>query len=218
MLIADSQRLPVVVLISGSGSNLQALIDAAAAADYPARICAVISNRPDAAGLLRATQAGIPTHIVDHGQFPDRRSFELALEKVIDRYQPGLVALAGFMRILTPDFVHHYLGRMLNIHPSLLPNFTGLNTHQRVLDSGAHEHGASVHFVTPDLDGGPVVIRAHVPIHSGDDAQTLTARVLTEEHLIYPEAVKWFAQGRLKLVAHQALLDGQPITQLEKHY
>lgn len=214
----ERQRLPVVVLISGSGSNLQALIDAAAAADYPARICAVISNRPAAGGLARAKQAGIPTHVIDHCQFPDRRSFELALEKIIDRYQPGLVVLAGFMRILTPDFVHHYLGRMLNIHPSLLPNFTGLNTHQRALDSGVKTHGASVHFVTADLDGGPVVIRAQVPIHSEDTAQALAARVLIEEHKIYPQAVKWFAQGRLKLVAQQALLDGQPIDQLEKQY
>ncbi|MBI3773601.1 MAG: phosphoribosylglycinamide formyltransferase [Gammaproteobacteria bacterium] len=218
MTTASAQRLPVVVLISGSGSNLQALIDATAAADYPARICAVISNRPEAGGLVRAKRAGIPSHVIDHRQFPDRRSFELALEKSIDSYQPGLVALAGFMRILTPDFVNHYLGRMLNIHPSLLPNFTGLNTHRRALDSGAAVHGASIHFVTPDLDGGPVVIRAQVPIHSGDDAQTLAARVLIEEHRIYPEAVKWFAQGRLRLDDHQALLDGQPVAQLEKHY
>lgn len=218
MPTGNTERLPIVVLISGSGSNLQALIDAASHADYPARICAVISNRPDAGGLIRAERAGIPTHVVDHTRFAERRDFERAMETIIDRYHPGLVALAGFMRILTPEFVSHYLGRMLNIHPSLLPNFQGLNTHQRALDSGVSEHGVSVHFVTPDLDGGPVVIRAIVPIQSGDTAQTLAARVLLEEHRIYPQAVKWFAQGRLQLVDHQALLDGRLVAQLEKHH
>ena len=209
--------LPVVVLISGNGSNLQALIDTFNSDDAPARICAVISNRPQAYGLERAQRAGIPTHVIDHQRYSDRPDFEQALQTVIDDYHPGLVVLAGFMRILTERFVNHYLGRMVNIHPSLLPNFQGLDTHQRALDSGLAQHGASVHFVTPELDGGPVIMRAPVTIKPGDDAQTLAARVLREEHRIYPEVVRLFAGGRVRLDDNQALLDGIAVPQLSKH-
>ncbi len=212
----QSAPLPLVVLISGSGSNLQAIVDACATQQINAYIAAVISSRPDAYGLQRADAAGIATHIVDHHNYPDRRSFDAELENIIDSYPPGLVVLAGFMRILTAEFVNHYLGRMMNIHPSLLPNLPGLNTHQRALDAGAHIHGVSVHFVTPELDGGPVVIRAEVKIEHGDDAEKLAAKVLKEEHRIYPEAIGWYADGRLRLENHQALLDGSPVKQIKK--
>ncbi len=214
--MAQSSRtpLPVVVLISGSGSNLQAIIDAERRREIEIEIKAVISNRPGVLGLERAERAGIETRVIDHKEYADRRSFDTALAQAIDRYQPGLVVLAGFMRILTPEFVEHYLGRMLNIHPSLLPSFQGLNTHQRALDAGVAEHGVSVHFVTPELDGGPVVARASVPVRADDSAETLAARVLKEEHRIYPEAIGLFASGRLTLKNSEALLDGHPIAQL----
>jgi len=186
-----------LVLISGSGSNLQALIDAQA--HWPYRICAVISNEPDAFGLTRARRAEIHTEVLSHRGFPDRESYDLALAGVIDRHAPDLVVLAGFMRILTPGLVSRYAGRMLNIHPSLLPKFRGLHTHQRALEAGETEHGASVHFVTAELDGGPVILQARVPVLPGDDPETLAARVLTQEHRLYPTVVGWFAQGRLRL-------------------
>ncbi len=210
--------LPVVVLISGSGSNLQAIIDACAKQKINAEIKAVISNRADAYGLQRAQAAGIATYTVNHKEFADRRSFDIELEKIIDSHSPGLVVLAGFMRILTPEFVNHYLGRMINIHPSLLPNFQGLNTHQRAIDANAPEHGVSVHFVTPELDGGPVIIRAAVPIASDDTAESLAKKVQKEEHRIYPTAVGWFADKRLKLENNLALLDNTPIEQLKKTF
>jgi len=210
--------LPLVVLISGNGSNLQAIIDACAAGSINAEIKAVISNRADAFGLQRAEQADIPTHVLEHRLFKDRQAFDSALSELIDRYRPGLVVLAGFMRILTPEFVNHYCGRMLNIHPSLLPDFQGLNTHQRALEAGAKEHGVSIHFVTPELDGGPVVNRASVSIQPDDDAETLAKRVQAQEHRLYPEAISWFAEGRLKLVGDQAILDGEPVPQLDKTY
>lgn len=213
-----SPPLPLVVLISGSGSNLQAIMDACAKGEINAEVRAVISNRPDAYGLERARAAGITTHLLDHRNFEGRRSFETELERLIDSYNPGLVVLAGFMRILTPEFVNRYLGRLINIHPSLLPNFQGLNTHQRAIDAGAREHGVSVHFVTPELDGGPVILRAVVPVQQGDDAESLAQRVLTQEHLIYPQAIGWFAAGRLRLGAGGALLDNQPVKQLEKSF
>lgn len=211
-----SAPLPLVILISGSGSNLRAIIDACGRQQINANIAAVISNRPDAYGLKHAETASIATHVVNHRDYPDRRSFDAELENIIDGYKPGLVVLAGFMRILTPEFVNHYLGRMVNIHPSLLPSFQGLNTHQRALDAGADKHGVSVHFVTPELDGGPVIIRAEVPVETGDNAKKLAAKVLKEEHRIYPEAIGWYADGRLQLENNQALLDGQPIKQFEK--
>ncbi len=193
----DAQPLRVLVLISGSGSNLQALIDAQA--DAPYRIVAVISNVADAFGLERARRAGIPAEVLSHRAYADRAAYDQALVDLIDRYEPGLVVLAGFMRILTPGFVARYAGRMMNIHPSLLPKFRGLHTHQRALDAGESEHGASVHFVTDELDGGPLIVQARIPVLPGDNAETLAARVLTREHRIYPLAVRWFAEGRLGL-------------------
>lgn len=208
-----SSPLPLVVLISGGGSNLQAIIDAIAAGTLAAEIRAVISNRADAFGLERARRAGIPVEVINHRDYADRRAFDQALAQRIDSHAPALVVLAGFMRILTPEFVEHYRGRMLNIHPSLLPAFTGLNTHARALEAGVREHGCSVHFVTPELDGGPVIIRAAVPVLEGDTAETLAARVLEQEHRIYPQAIRWFAEGRLRLEANQVLLDNQVVTQ-----
>jgi phosphoribosylglycinamide formyltransferase 1 len=194
----DGERLRVVALISGSGSNLQALIDQEAAG-LPFEIVAVISNRPDAFGLERARRSGIPAELLDHRDYAGREPYEADLQVLIDRYAPDLVVLAGFMRILTPGLVEHYKGRMLNIHPSLLPKFRGLHTHQRALDAQEREHGASVHFVTAELDGGPVIIQARIPIDPNEDAATLAARVLKQEHVIYPQAVRWFAEGRLRL-------------------
>ncbi|MEW8507614.1 MAG: phosphoribosylglycinamide formyltransferase [Candidatus Thiodiazotropha sp.] len=193
--------LPVVVLISGSGTNLQAIIDGAKN-HLPIEIRAVISNRPKVHGLQRAEQAGIETAVLDHKAFPDRDSYDQALMDLIDTYDPGLIALAGFMRILTPALVRHYAGRMLNIHPSLLPKYTGLHTHQRVLDAGDSLHGATIHFVTEELDGGPSVVQAQVPVLAEDDADTLAARVLQKEHKIYPLAIRWFAENRLQLDAN----------------
>jgi phosphoribosylglycinamide formyltransferase-1 len=204
--------LPVVVLISGGGTNLQALIDAAAAGQ-PFTIAGVVSNRPDAFGLTRAARAGIPTAIVDHTAYDDRESFEAALAERVDRFAPQLVCLAGFMRILTPGFVGHYRGRMLNIHPSLLPRYRGLHTHQRAIDAGDAEHGATVHFVTEELDGGPRIVRARVPVRPDDTAEVLAARVLEQEHRIYPLAVRWFAEGRLRLGPAGAELDGRVLAE-----
>ncbi|WP_161866986.1 phosphoribosylglycinamide formyltransferase [Pseudomonas yangonensis] len=201
----------VVVLISGSGSNLQALIDSVARDGNPARIAAVISNRADAYGLQRAKQAGIATELLDHKQFDGREAFDAALIQAIDAHQPDLVVLAGFMRILTPGFVQHYAGRLLNIHPSLLPRYKGLHTHQRALEAGDSEHGCSVHFVTEELDGGPLVVQAVLPVMAGDTAESLASRVHRQEHQIYPLAVRWFAEGRLRLDAQGAMLDGQPL-------
>ena len=206
----------VVVLISGSGSNLQALIDdvqadADSSKSSPARIAAVISNRADAYGLQRAQQAGITTQVLDHKQFDGREAFDAALVEAIDAFNPQLVVLAGFMRILSPAFVRHYAGRLLNIHPSLLPKYKGLHTHQRALDAGDHEHGCSVHFVTEELDGGPLVVQAVIAVQSDDSPTSLAQRVHQQEHRIYPLAVRWFAEGRLRLAAQGALLDGQAL-------
>lgn len=204
-------KIRTVVLISGSGSNLQALIDACSYPDFPAQIVAVISNRPDAFGLHRAQQQGIPTAVLDHRPFATREAFDAELQSVIDGYAPDLVVLAGFMRILTPALVTHYLGRMLNIHPSLLPLYPGLHTHRRALEAGDREHGATVHFVTPELDGGPPVVQASVPIEAGDSEETLAKRVLTREHMIYPLAVRWFAEGKLVLKDGRALFEDRAI-------
>jgi phosphoribosylglycinamide formyltransferase-1 len=202
------EKLPLVALISGRGSNLKAIIDAA---DPLLEIRAVISNRPQAKGLLYAQQAGIANEVLDHTLFKSRIDFESALQTRIDYYQPKLLILAGFMRILSPKFVAHYQNRFFNIHPSLLPAFRGLQTHKRVLESGMKEHGASVHFVTEDLDAGPVIIQARIPVLPNDNEESLAARVLQEEHRIYPQAIHWFAQGRLQLQGQRALLDGNPI-------
>lgn len=204
-----SATCDVVVLLSGTGSNLQALIDSTRTGDSPARIAAVISNRSDAYGLQRAREAGIATRTLDHKTFEGREAFDSALVELIDAFNPKLVVLAGFMRILSADFVRHYAGRLLNIHPSLLPKYKGMHTHQRALDAGDSEHGCSVHFVTEELDGGPLVVQAVVPVESDDSAQTLAQRVHTQEHRIYPLAVRWFAEGRLILGKQGALLDGQ---------
>lgn len=199
----------VVVLLSGTGSNLQALIDSDDVKGSPATLRAVISNRADAYGLQRAKDAGISTRVMDHTAFEGREAFDAALIEVIDTFKPHLVILAGFMRILSADFVRHYQGRLLNIHPSLLPKYKGLHTHQRALDAGDREHGCSVHFVTEELDGGPLVVQAVIPVESDDSAHSLAQRVHAQEHRIYPLAVRWFAEGRLSLDEQGALLDGQ---------
>jgi phosphoribosylglycinamide formyltransferase-1 len=199
---------PVVILISGRGSNFKAILDATRAGQLPVDIRAVISNNPDATGLAHARSAGLHTEIIDHRAYPERDRFDQALMTAIDAHAPRLVVLAGFMRILGGEFIRHYAGRLLNIHPSLLPAFKGLNTHARALAAGVKEHGASVHFVTNDLDGGPVIVQAHVPVHSGDTPEILEARVLVEEHRIYPLAIRWFVEGRLSVRQGQVLLDG----------
>ena len=198
----------VVVLISGSGSNLQALIDSQGPTN-PMRIVAVISNRADSYGLERARAAGIPTRVLSHRDYADREAFDSALVEAVDAYGPDVVVLAGFMRILTAGFVRHYRGRLLNIHPSLLPRHKGLDTHRRALEAGDPEHGCSVHFVTEELDGGPVALQAGVPIAPGESLDALVERVHQQEHLIYPLAVRWFAEGRLRLAEQGAMLDGQ---------
>lgn len=199
----------IVVLISGSGTNLQALIDACNSADYPGNIVGVISNKADAYGLTRAQQADIPALALSHKAFDSRESYDQALIEKIDAFSPDLIVLAGFMRILTPDFVQHFHGKLLNIHPSLLPKYQGLNTHQRAIDAGDSEHGVSVHFVTEELDGGPVILQAKVPVFEQDTAEELAARVHEQEHRIYPLVVKWFGQNRLNMTNEQAVLDGQ---------
>ena len=204
---AQPAQCQVVVLISGNGSNLQALIDAAVTASF--NISAVISNNPDAYGLQRAGRANIPAVVVNHRAFASREQFDLAMMQAIDSIGPDLIVLAGFMRILGGKFVSHYQGRILNIHPSLLPKYPGLNTHQRALDAGDKEHGASIHFVTDDLDGGPVVTGERVAVLDSDDAESLAARVLEKEHIIYPRVVSWYADGRLRMARGKAVLDNQ---------
>ncbi len=199
----------VVVLVSGRGSNLQAIINAITHGELAADIRAVISSEPDAPALARARAAGIPTHVVNHRDFPARDQFDQALMQRIEAYQPQLVVLAGFMRILGKAFIDRYTGRLINIHPSLLPAFPGLNTHARALQSGATYHGASVHFVTHAVDGGPVIIQAAVPVLPDDVPETLAERVLMEEHRIYPKAIGWFLAGRLSVENGCVLLDGQ---------
>ncbi len=203
----------IVVLISGSGTNLQALINACKLNDYPGEIVAVISNKAQAYGLERAKLASIPQLAVEHKNFSSRELYDQALVEAIDTYQPDLVVLAGFMRILTPDFVQHYQGKLINIHPSLLPKYQGLNTHQRALDAGDEEHGVSVHFVTEELDGGPVILQAKVPIFEGDIADDLASRVHEQEHRIYPLVVKWFCQNRLVMDKDKVLLDNQVLSE-----
>jgi len=207
--VKSSTTKKLVILISGSGSNLQAFIDATQNHSLPATIEVVISNRPGVKGLERATKAGIRTELIDHKSFHDRDAFDRALMTLIDRYQPDAVILAGFMRILGTEFVNHYLGRLFNIHPSLLPRHPGLHTHQSAIAAGDKEHGATVHFVVPALDAGPAVIQTRVPVYPDDDADTLAKRVLEQEHLIYPLGVKWFCENRLVLTDNGATLDGK---------
>jgi phosphoribosylglycinamide formyltransferase-1 len=189
----------IVILISGRGSNMEAVVRAAQAEQWPARIAAVISNKADAKGLEFAASHGIPTAVVSNKDYPSREAFDAALQEVIDGFSPDLVVLAGFMRILTPGFVAHYENRMLNIHPSLLPLFPGLHTHEQALASGAATHGATVHFVTAELDHGPVVDQVSVPVLPGDTADGLAARVLEQEWIMYPRAIRWFVEGRLRV-------------------
>lgn len=190
----------IVILISGRGSNMEALVHAARKEQWPARIAAVISNKADAGGLAFAKQHGIPTAVVSNKEYTTREAFDAALREVVDSFAPDLVVLAGFMRILTPGFVEHYAGRMLNIHPSLLPLFPGLHTHQQALDAGVTRHGATVHFVTAELDHGPSVVQAEIEIVPGDTPDILAARLLVQEHQLYPRAVRLFVEDRLSIV------------------
>ena len=205
------RSLRLVVLISGRGSNLQAILDQSISGELPAEIVAVISNQPGVYGLERARQAGVPALELDHRNFSDRPGFEAALIELIDRYQPDLVILAGFMRMLTAGFTDYYQGRLLNIHPSLLPKFRGLHTHERAIAAGETEHGATIHFVTAELDGGPLIVQTRVPVLPDDDPDSLAARVLAQEHRLYPQAIRWIAEGRLKLEGEQVWFDGRPL-------
>ena len=207
------QKIRLVVLISGRGSNLQAILDQAVSGELPVEVAAVVSNRPGVHGLERARQASVPALELDHKNFADRPEFEAALIETIDHRHPDLVVLAGFLRVLTAGFTEHYRGRLLNIHPSLLPKFRGLHTHERAIAAGETEHGASIHFVTAELDGGPVIVQARVPVLPGDDSDALAARVLEQEHRLYPLAIRWFAEQRLRLEGEQVWFDGQPLVE-----
>lgn len=209
--IQSSVTKRLVILVSGGGSNLQSLIDGCESGEINASVSAVISNNPDAGGLERAAKAGIPNVAIDHRAFDSRESFDLALSELIDSFAPDLVILAGFMRILTPTFVDHYLGRMMNIHPSLLPAYPGLHTHRRAIEAGDKQGGATVHFVTPELDGGPSIIQAQVDIESSDNENSLASKVLAFEHKIYPQAVQWFCDNRLAMDNDGVRLDKNPI-------
>ncbi|AKG67715.1 TPA: phosphoribosylglycinamide formyltransferase [Serratia fonticola] len=202
----------IVVLVSGQGSNLQALIDACQQGRIAATIVAVFSNNAQAYGLQRAEEAGIAAQALDAKDFADREAFDAALAQAIDQYQPDLVVLAGYMRILSNAFVQHYAGRMLNIHPSLLPKYPGLHTHRQAIDNGDAEHGTSVHFVTEQLDGGPVILQAKVPIFPGDEEDEVIERVQTQEHTLYPLVVSWFIEGRLAMRDNAAWLDGERLS------
>ena len=200
------QQCCVVVLISGNGNNLQALIDASSDSGYT--ISHVISNNPDAFGLERAKRCGISSSVLNHQDFGTRSEFDSALQQAIDDQSPKLVVLAGFMRILGSEIVKNFSGKMLNIHPSLLPKYPGINTHQRALDAGDREHGATVHFVTEELDGGPLIAQGRIPVNANETAQELAARVLIREQMLYPAVVSWFASGRLYLKQDQVVMDG----------
>ena len=204
----------IVVLISGGGTNLQAIIDACTESNYPAEIVGVVSNKADAYGLTRAQNSDITAVTLSHKDFASREDYDQALIKEIDCFDADLIVLAGFMRILTPSFVQHFQGKLLNIHPSLLPKYQGLNTHQRAIDAGDDVHGVSVHFVTEELDGGPVILQAKVPVFEGDTGDDLAARVHEQEHRIYPLVVKWFTEKRLSMQGENAVLDGNilPVT------
>lgn len=201
----------LVVLISGSGSNLQAIINAVNKKEIDATIAAVISNKPAVKGLERAARANIKPIVIDNTGFSDRKAFDTALINQVNELEPDLVVLAGFMRILSDDFINQYKNRILNIHPSLLPEFKGLNTHRRVIEAGKSIHGASVHFVSNELDSGPVVIQAEVSVLTDDNETSLAERVLEQEHIIYPTAIKWFFEGRLALINNQVHLDNKPV-------
>src|SRR5690349_14944365 len=199
------------ILISGRGSNMAALVAAARQPDYPAEIALVVSNRPKAAGLTAAVEAGIPTAIIDHARFDkDREGFERALQSELEAQRIEIVCLAGFMRLLTPWFVTQWQGRLINIHPALLPAFKGLDTHARALQAGVAEHGATVHFVVPEMDSGPIIAQGSVPVHPGDTEALLAARVLAVEHRIYPQALRLVAEGRVAIDGGRCLIDGRP--------
>lgn len=206
----------LVVLVSGQGSNLQAILDGCQQGQIRASVAAVFSNKSDAYGLTRAREAGVPAHALAASQFADREAFDKQLMLEIDAYAPDLVVLAGYMRILSPQFVQHYAGRMLNIHPSLLPKYPGLHTHRQAIENGDEEHGTSVHFVTEQLDGGPVILQAKVPVFAGDTEDEVNARVQYQEHAIYPLVVSWFVEGRLEMKDDAAWLDGEKLP-LEGH-
>lgn len=207
MTAEPEKKCRVAVLISGRGSNMASLIEAAKAPDYPAEIALVLSNRPEAPGLARAAEAGIAAAVVDHRTHPEREAFERALDRALEEHRIELLCLAGFMRILTPWFIGRWLGRMLNVHPSLLPLFKGLHTHRRALDEGVRIHGCTVHFVTPELDSGPIVAQAAVPVLPSDTEESLAARVLAQEHAIYPLALGLVAGGRVRLQEGRVELD-----------
>ena len=211
-MLSSLNTKSIVVLISGNGSNLQALIDHIEQGKIAGRVTAVIANQADAFGLQRAKDAGIPAIYIDHKAFASREQFDQQMCQAIDEYAPDLIVLAGFMRILSTQFVQHYQGRMLNIHPSLLPKYKGLNTHQRAIDQGDTEHGASVHFVTPNLDDGPVVLQSKVPVFAQQNASELASRVQEQERQMYPLVVNWFCQGRLVMKNNKAYLDGEILT------
>lgn len=198
----------IVVLISGSGTNMQAIVEACQQQRIDGEVVGVISNKANVGGLEKAADAAIPTAVLSHKDYDTREAYDADLQQLIDGFQPDVVVLAGFMRILTAEFTQHYHGRMLNIHPSLLPKYRGINTHQRALDNGDKEHGVSVHFVTEELDGGPVILQARVPVFEGDEASDLQQRVHAQEHRIYPLVVQWLCSGRLKLTEKGAELDG----------
>ncbi len=204
----------IIVLISGRGSNLRAIVSAINEGRLAANIQAVISNNADAAGLDYAKTQQLETHVLDHKAYKDRLSFDRAMIERIDSYTPDLIVLAGFMRLLTADFVTHYLGKLINIHPSLLPAYRGLHTHQRALADKVSVHGASIHFVTPELDSGPVIAQCRVPVFADDSIETLTERVLATEHILYPTVIAWFTQGRIKMLNNTtAILDGKVISE-----
>lgn len=194
-----SEKKRVAILISGRGSNMASLLDAAAAPDYPASIALVLSNRPNAGGITRASEAGVATVVVDHKAYSDRESFERAMDAALVEAEIEIVCLAGFMRVLTPWFVSRWVGRMINIHPSLLPLFRGTHTHRQALDAGVRVHGCTVHYVVPELDSGPIIAQACIPVFPGDDEDALAARVLVEEHRIYPQALAQLASGEARL-------------------
>ncbi|MGH8293398.1 MAG: phosphoribosylglycinamide formyltransferase [Gammaproteobacteria bacterium] len=206
------RRMQLAVLISGEGSNLQAILDACASGILPAEVCAVISDRADASGLRRAIAANVPVHTIQSATRAERADYDMALRLLIERRNPQLILLAGFMRILSAGFVQNYHGRLLNIHPALLPKYRGLHTHGRVLAAGEREHGCSVHFVTEELDGGPVIAQAKVAVETSDTEQTLAARVRQREHALYPLVVRWLAEGRVKLNEDRVSFDGQPLS------
>jgi phosphoribosylglycinamide formyltransferase 1 len=209
----DVQKLPIAILISGRGSNMRAIAERAVAAQLQVDIRVVVSDRADAEGLQTAASMGLETQVLSPREFPDRSAYDKALAQLVARYEPKLVVLAGFMRILTPQFIGRFAGRILNIHPSLLPKYRGLHTHRRALEACDTMHGVSVHFVTEELDGGPVIMQACIDVRGDDTEQTLSARVQRQEHTLYSQAIEWFASGRMVLSGDRVVLDGKPLEQ-----